>query len=169
MVRCISLSSIKFQHAVARLLGQRPLFINFFFSFIGNHANFSRFPQVPLSASFFLVHKRPCQLYCFVCLDVAPCKGIWIPENEKFWLVELGIQENFFTESGILGFGIQNETQGIRNPTNDWNPEFKFYWHLMGSSTWNPESTESKTVLDSLTWCDWWLLWKVWTQESFQK
>ena len=25
-------------------------------------------------------------------------------------------------ESGILGFGIQNTAQGIRNPTKDWNP-----------------------------------------------
>ena len=24
-------------------------------------------------------------------------------------------------ESGILGFGIRNTAQGIRNPTNDWN------------------------------------------------
>ena len=24
-------------------------------------------------------------------------------------------------ESGILGFGIRNSAQGIRNPTNDWN------------------------------------------------
>ena len=25
--------------------------------------------------------------------------------------------------SGILDFGIGNSAQGIRNPTNDWNPE----------------------------------------------
>ena len=30
-------------------------------------------------------------------------------------------------ESGIPGFEIQNTTQGIRNPINDWNPEAKFY------------------------------------------
>ena len=46
---------------------------------------------------------------------VAPCKGIRIPESEKIWLVK----------SGILGFGIGNTAQGIRNPTNDWNPESK--------------------------------------------
>ena len=28
-------------------------------------------------------------------------------------------------ESGILGFGILNTAQGIPNPANDWNPEFK--------------------------------------------
>ena len=44
-----------------------------------------------------------------------------IPESGKFLLVE----------SGILGFVIRNSAQGIRNPSNDSNPE---------SSTWNPES-----------------------------
>ena len=44
-------------------------------------------------------------------------------------------------KSGILGFGIRNTGQGIRNPTKDWNPEFKFYWQILESSTWNPEST----------------------------
>ena len=29
--------------------------------------------------------------------------------------------------TGILGFGIQNTAQGIRNPPNDRNPEFKFH------------------------------------------
>ena len=28
-------------------------------------------------------------------------------------------------ESGILFFGIRNTAQGDKNPTNDWNPEFK--------------------------------------------
>ena len=76
----------------------------------------------------------------------APCKEIRIPESMKFLLVE----------SGILGFGIQNTAVGIRNPTEDWNPESRFHWQRLYSSTWNPESTawnpESKTVLDSLTW-----------------
>ena len=43
------------------------------------------------------------------------------PEPGKYFLVE----------SGIMGFGIRNTDQGIRNPTKDWNP----------SSTdkdWNP-------------------------------
>ena len=30
-------------------------------------------------------------------------------------------------ESGILGFGIRNTVQGIRNPTSDWNPEYKLH------------------------------------------
>ena len=43
-------------------------------------------------------------------------------------------------KSGILGFGIRNTAQGIRNPINDWNPISK-----------NPES---KDILDSLVWSD---------------
>ena len=48
-------------------------------------------------------------------LNIAPCKGIRIPESRNFLLVE----------SGILGFGIRNPALGIRNPTKDWNPESK--------------------------------------------
>ena len=54
-------------------------------------------------------------------------------------------------ESGILGFGICDSTQGIRNPDNSWNPDQssidrhseKQYLEC-GSKAWNPES---KTVL----------------------
>ena len=53
---------------------------------------------------------------------------------------------------------MRNTAQGIRNPTNDWNPESKFYWQILKSSIWNRESTawnpESKTVLDSPTWIE---------------
>ena len=45
--------------------------------------------------------------------QLAPCKGIRIPESGNFLLLE----------SGILGFGIRNPALGIRNPTKDWNPE----------------------------------------------
>ena len=54
-----------------------------------------------------------------------------ILESVKFLLMEID----------ILGFGIWNTAQGIRNPTNDWNPESKFYWQILKSSTWNREST----------------------------
>ena len=51
---------------------------------------------------------------------------------------------------------IRSTAQGIRNTTNDWNPESKFHWKRLESSTWNQESTvwnpESRTFLDSLTW-----------------
>ena len=36
-----------------------------------------------------------------------------------------GIEEIFDCGMGILGFGLRNSAQGIRNPTNDWNPESK--------------------------------------------
>ena len=38
-----------------------------------------------------------------------------------------GIREFLLMESGILGFGIRNTVQGIRNPTNIWNPAFQFH------------------------------------------
>ena len=43
--------------------------------------------------------------------QLTPCKGIRIPQCVKCWPVE----------SEILGFGIRNTAQGIRNPTNDLN------------------------------------------------
>ena len=68
----------------------------------------------------------------------APSKGIWIPETGKLLLVESGKQLKKF------------ESQ------NGGNPESKFHWQRLESSTWNPESPawspQSKTVLDSLTW-----------------
>lgn len=57
-------------------------------------------------------------------ITLTPCKGIRSPESRKFLLVE----------SGILGFGIRNPAPGIRNPANDWNPEFKllkFLYNLL--------------------------------------
>ena len=57
-----------------------------------------------------------------------------------------------FVESGFLSFGIQNSTQGIRNPANDWNPESKFHWQGIRNpetTAWSPVST---TSLDYLTW-----------------
>ena len=43
---------------------------------------------------------------------MGPCEGIRVLESVKFLLVE----------SGILGFGMRNTAQRIRNPTKDWNP-----------------------------------------------
>ena len=34
-----------------------------------------------------------------------------------------GSGEILFVESGVVGFGIRNSARGIRNPTNEWNPE----------------------------------------------
>ena len=55
---------------------------------------------------------------------IASCKEIQIPESGKFLLVESGIWEI----SRIVCFVIRNTAQGIRNPSNDWNPESKFHW-----------------------------------------
>lgn len=43
---------------------------------------------------------------------------LWNPESGNVLLVEFG----------ILGFGIRNTVQGIRNPTDDCNPESRFHW-----------------------------------------
>ena len=83
--------------------------------------------------------------------------SLWIPESGKVLLqVRSGIHHIFAVKYRILGFGIRNTTQGIRNPTNDWNPESKSHLknqesrtRTLESTAWNPES---KAVLDSLTW-----------------
>ena len=44
--------------------------------------------------------------------------------NITLWESGSGIQEiQNRGKSVFLGFGIRNTAQGIRNPTNDWNPE----------------------------------------------
>ena len=61
----------------------------------------------------------PVVLGCFLWGELfASCKRVRIPQTGKFLLVE----------SEILGLGIRNTTQRIRNPTKDWNPESKFHW-----------------------------------------
>lgn len=46
----------------------------------------------------------------------------------------------FAWEFGILGFGIRNIAQGIRNPSDDWNLQSKFLWQRLESSTWIRDS-----------------------------
>ena len=76
-----------------------------------------------------------------------PYKGIRVPESEEFLLVECG----------ILGFGIWNTAQGIRNPTNDWNPVSKFQCQRIRNpvreiqNPWRGIQTTRLAVLDSLT------------------
>ena len=83
-------------------------------------------------------HKKPLHVH-----DFAPSRmRILNPESEKIMLAESGI---------FGGFGIRNAAQGIRNPTNDWNPEPNFHWQRLESSTWNPKSTGVKSsIQDSL-------------------
>ena len=78
----------------------------------------------------------------FACRIQNPGKVcLWNPESGKILLVVSGIWKILLVESGILGFGIRNTAQGIRNPTNDWNPQSKSNWERLEWSTWNPEST----------------------------
>ena len=58
--------------------------------------------------------------------------AVWnrIMESGKFFLVETGISEIFLVESGILGFGIWNTTQGILIPLR-----------IESSTSKNPESS----------------------------
>ena len=53
------------------------------------------------------------------------CKGIRFQNLGNFCLYESGLREKFVLESGILGFGIRNTAQGIRKPTDNWNPKSK--------------------------------------------
>ena len=77
------------------------------------------------TTSAVVIKAQPTYVLQFVCLfcllrlhsRVVPCKGIRIPKSGKFLLTECEIWENFtYLESEILGFGIQNTGQGIRNP-----------------------------------------------------
>ena len=50
-----------------------------------------------------------------------------VPYNVTLRGLDFGIWKILLVESEIL-FGIRNTVQGIRNPTNDWNPESQFHW-----------------------------------------
>ena len=86
----------------------------------------------------------PCSLeHPFIGL-ITPCKGIRIPESGKFLVVGSWIPEKF--ACGILNSGLWNPdtTQGIWNPTKDWNPESRFH-----RKDWNPESRFHRKRLKS--------------------
>ena len=53
----------------------------------------------------------------------------------NFYLWNLEAQKILLLESRILGFGIRNTAQRIRNPSNDWNPESNFYWKRLERDT----------------------------------
>ena len=80
--------------------------------------------------------------------------GFWNPEKLCLW--NRNPENLFFVESGILGFGIRNKAQGIRNPLciGIRNPSCSGFPGNLESKTWNPKSTawnpESNTVGDSL-------------------
>ena len=71
----------------------------------------------------------------------APCKEIGILDSRKFLLVDRNLESGkiVLVEYGILGFGIRNAAQGVRNPTNESPSSI--------DKDWNPDS---RTVLDSV-------------------
>ena len=48
--------------------------------------------------------------------------------------LDYSMQDFSVVESEIVDSGIRNSVQGIRNPSNGWNPESRFYWQ----GIWNP-------------------------------
>ena len=60
---------------------------------------------------------------------IAPRKGNL--DSGKIGLVEAESGKILPVKSGIIGFGIRNTAQGIRNPTNKWNPESQFNCHRL--------------------------------------
>ena len=73
-----------------------------------------------------------------------PRKRIRIHESRKFLLVvETRRGVSFLVETGILGFAIRETAEGIRNPTNDWNPgtldERRSHPARLSSGPHNPE------------------------------
>ena len=57
-------------------------------------------------------------------------KDFGFQNQGNFLLVESGVQGNFVC-------GIRKTVQGVRNPSNDWNPECKFRYQRLEYSTWN--------------------------------
>ena len=91
-------------------------------------------------------HHRPPRflLFCVLkkCINASAVRGLWklkklatCKEFGKF--VDCGIRNPgkiVLVVSQILGFGIRNIAQWIRNPTNDWTPESMF--QSLESRTW---------------------------------
>ena len=81
----------------------------------------------PESAKFYLVESGIPKIFA---------RGIrnpekfcsWNPESGKFLLVKSGIREIFACGIQILGFGIRNTAQRIRNPPDNWYSESRFHW-----------------------------------------
>ena len=77
---------------------------------------------------------------CAFNLTFAQCKGIQILESGKI----------LFVESWILAFGI-------RNPTNDWNPDPIFTdkdWNPAPGSRIRGAESRNQDFFDYLTWGD---------------
>ena len=59
------------------------------------------------------------------------------PESRKFCMWNLKSSKFLLVESGIVGFGIRNTAQGIRNPTIK---RFEFHWQRLESGIHGMES-----------------------------
>ena len=80
------------------------------------------FPLYWSTSSGFL-NLHPLSLYCRLAVFANSAEG------RAPHLMESGFRNPewlLLSGSGILGFVIRNTDQGIRNPTNYWNPESKF-------------------------------------------
>ena len=114
----------------------------------------NRFQKLICSATVWRLINLCTLILMLLLIDCLDCFSFFRPILGEFGFRNPG--KFLLIKFEILGFGIRNTAQGIRNPTDNWNPESKFYWQILESSTWNPESTrwnpESKTVLDSLLW-----------------
>ena len=58
------------------------------------------------------------------CAIGALCKGIRILDSRKCLLVDRKLESGKIV---LAEYGIRNAVQGVRNPSNDWNPESKFH------------------------------------------
>ena len=91
---------------------------------------------------------------------IRPMQGILDSGIKENFCLGIRNAKTFACGIGILGFGNRNTAQGIRNPTNIWNPEPSKVPLTKNSksSSWNAESMawnpESKTVFDFLIWVE---------------
>ena len=79
----------------------------------------------PVSHALWLPEISPAHwVFAIRLLVLGKGNGLWNPDN--FFNPESG--KFLLVESQILGFRIPNTAQGVWNPTNEWNLEFKFHW-----------------------------------------
>ena len=73
-------------------------------------------------------------------LDLSEPRSVKMFRPRMAQRVEVFTQCKGFLESGVQGnfvCGIRKTVQGVRNPSNDWNPESKFHYQRLEYSTWN--------------------------------
>ena len=135
------------------LLFVRSGFGEIFSSHLRVLGTFRRPPHSPLLSAVKSFDRRN-TLHFFIC-NFHPMLGYPVSGTKEIFACEIRNVVNFsFVKSAILGFGIWNTAQGIRNPTKDWNPESKFHkkdWNTV-PETRNPRrGIPLRGVMDSLT------------------